>query len=272
MGFAGGKWCHQGPVRVMTIGKTGIYAGSYQELRGDFDWKFMLRLMDEGKEYPTLVNLNNKAKNLVPKELVNLANPPIMDVSWSDFGSPLLTKEWWSLLNTTIKDWKTPGNMVIHCVGGHGRTGTALSILAGLNGFHKAEGFIDPVAFVRAKYCHDVVESSEQITYVEEITGIPIKSKGSFVLGYGQTARFNNKYPSFGTSTSEVVAEKITAQSSVFQNNNGSKTIYAGNTVYKENEDGSLEEIGPDDGSYYGPNHKALSSPSILIPEDQVQE
>lgn len=266
MGFSNGKWCHQGPVHVMTIGKTRIYAGSFQELRGDFDWKFMLRLMDEGKEYPSFVSINEKAKPLIPKALIDIANPPTMDIQWSDFSSPTLTKEWWELLNKTILGWKTAGNMVIHCVGGHGRTGTALSILAGLNMFHKKDNFIDPVAFVREKYCHDVVESSEQIRYIEEITGLPIASKGSFVLGYGGSY-FDKKYPGLNIKSTTTEA-KITSDTSVFKTKeNGSRIVYAGNTVYRELEDGSLKEVGPDDGSYYGPHHK-----SVLIPEDQVQK
>lgn len=260
-----GKFCHQGPAKVFTLGKTNVYAGSMQEMHGDFDWKFMLRVMDGGREYPTLVNLNPEAKKLFPKAIVDQANPAIMDIEWGDFDAPILTREWWMLLNDTIRGWKTAGNMAVHCVGGHGRTGTVLSILAGLNNLHKAENYIDPVAFVRAKYCTSVVESSAQIEYIESILQYPIMSKGSFAMGFGAQKTFDQKYPEYAN----IVGTTVPA---IGKPSNGSNLVYAGETVYREREDGFLEEVGPDDGSYYGPNHSAISSASILIPADQVQE
>ncbi|HKE75437.1 MAG TPA: hypothetical protein VKB57_17570, partial [Acidimicrobiales bacterium] len=50
----------------------------------------------------------------------------------------------------------------IGCLGGHGRTGTALACLAVLCG-HRAG---DAVAWVRAAYCPGAVETDEQAAFV----------------------------------------------------------------------------------------------------------
>lgn len=58
-----------------------------------------------------------------------------------------------------------------------------LSILVALTGVVK-EGE-DPVAWVRANYCSEAVESSTQLTYIEEVIGYKIASKVYSMLGRG---------------------------------------------------------------------------------------
>ena len=69
--------------------------------------------------------------------------------------------------------------MAVCCVGGTGRTGTVLAILAGLTsqlGFNEDVQAVntDPVDWMRQHYYDDAVESEEQIWYVEDITGLLI--------------------------------------------------------------------------------------------------
>jgi protein-tyrosine phosphatase len=61
--------------------------------------------------------------------------------------------------------------VVVHCWAGHGRTGTALAILAVLLG---AAPPGDPVAWLRSVYCREAVETDGQLRYVGEITGRPV--------------------------------------------------------------------------------------------------
>ena len=53
----------------------------------------------------------------------------------------------------------------VGCLGGHGRTGTALACLAVLAG-HPAD---DAVAWVRRTYCDRAVETDEQADYVRAL-------------------------------------------------------------------------------------------------------
>ena len=48
------------------------------------------------------------------------------------------------------------------CLGGHGRTGTALACLAVLGGYPHEEAF----AWVRADYCPSAIETAEQEAFV----------------------------------------------------------------------------------------------------------
>jgi len=54
----------------------------------------------------------------------------------------------------------------IGCLGGHGRTGTALACLAVLAGHSPA----DAVAWVRTHYCDHAVETDDQAAFVLTVT------------------------------------------------------------------------------------------------------
>ena len=60
----------------------------------------------------------------------------------------------------------------MYCFGGHGRTGTVLSVLACLTGIIE-EGTC-PVAWLRNHYCDRAVESDEQADYIEAMTGFTV--------------------------------------------------------------------------------------------------
>jgi protein-tyrosine phosphatase len=55
----------------------------------------------------------------------------------------------------------------IGCLGGHGRTGTAVACLAILSGHPPGEA----VAWVRANYCVEAVETTEQEAFVVGLYG-----------------------------------------------------------------------------------------------------
>src|SRR3990172_128587 len=91
-------------------------------------------------------------------------------VDWPDMGIPLLDKEFWLALLSDLEQLAAnvknkPLNVVACCQGGHGRTGSALSVIAGL--YKLAD---NPVEFVRKKYCDKAVETTGQVNYVKDIT------------------------------------------------------------------------------------------------------
>jgi hypothetical protein len=90
---------------------------------------------------------------------------PHAHVEWEDFGVPDASE-----LRTALEDVlarSRAGDVVeIGCLGGHGRTGTAVACLAVLAGTPAPEA----VAWVRAAYCEKAVETPDQ---------------GAFVAGFG---------------------------------------------------------------------------------------
>ncbi|XRO75426.1 protein-tyrosine phosphatase family protein [Methanocaldococcus sp. 28A] len=56
--------------------------------------------------------------------------------------------------------------VVVSCIGGHGRTGTILAVWAGLNGVK------NPIKYVREHYCQYAVETEEQEEFVKHYLSI----------------------------------------------------------------------------------------------------
>lgn len=120
----------------------------------------------------------------------------VIEVEWRDYGTPEITLAQWEAISQAVLDRNRP--LMVCCVGGHGRTGTALAILLSLwNVFPEGA---DPVEMLREAYCDEAVESLAQLTYVEKITGREVKvgtppakttSFGSsdWTRGYGYKAK-----------------------------------------------------------------------------------
>jgi hypothetical protein len=87
---------------------------------------------------------------------------PHEHVAWPDFGVPDPDELRASLQRLLARAGS--GDVVeIGCLGGHGRTGSALACLAVLTGTPAGGA----VAWVRAHYCPDAVETNEQRAFVE---------------------------------------------------------------------------------------------------------
>ena len=249
------KVCHSGIVKVMDIGKTVIYAGGFKDVKFDWDWDVMLRLSegDFQSHFPLHpINLNKEAKQLFPKiGILSEHTPAIIDIYWPDYGEPYIPAKWWVSLNEAIK--KLPASvMVVHCIGGHGRTGTALAILAGLNGYHKfADG--NPVEYIRNVYCKDAVESMEQIKYIKKVTRLEFTS--TVRSWFNEYNRPSILYPEKSDLTPTQVSALTPTPIEAEWEDGGVTYVYAGDKIYKKSKDGKLFEVEVDDGSYYGRNH-----------------
>lgn len=87
---------------------------------------------------------------------------PHEHVAWPDFGVPDRDEVSESLRRLLARA-RTGDLVEIGCLGGHGRTGTALACLAVLAGV-PPDGAVD---WVRANYCTDAVETAGQRAFVE---------------------------------------------------------------------------------------------------------
>lgn len=88
-------------------------------------------------------------------------------LDWPDFGVPDDSRPVVAALRS-VRDRARAGEQVeLGCLGGHGRTGTALACLAVLAG-HEPTG---AVAWVRAAYCPQAVETAGQEAFVAAFRG-----------------------------------------------------------------------------------------------------
>ena len=83
-------------------------------------------------------------------------------VEWPDFGLPADTGAFVEQLRAVLERARSGQHVEVGCLGGHGRTGTALACLAVLTGYPAR----DAVAWVRAGYCAKAVETQRQEAFV----------------------------------------------------------------------------------------------------------
>jgi hypothetical protein len=83
-------------------------------------------------------------------------------ICWPDFGLPTDADALTRTLRAVLERARSGQDVEMGCLGGHGRTGTALSCLAALSG-HPAR---EAVAWVRSGYCAKAVETPEQEAFV----------------------------------------------------------------------------------------------------------
>lgn len=87
---------------------------------------------------------------------------PHEHVDWPDFGVPADAEELNDKLRSALARCRAGQRVEIGCLGGHGRTGTALACLARLDGVPAG----DAVAWVREHYCRQAVETVDQEAFV----------------------------------------------------------------------------------------------------------
>jgi hypothetical protein len=87
-------------------------------------------------------------------------------VDWPDFGVPADPAPVVDVLRDLLDRARAGARVEIGCLGGHGRTGTALAGLAVLCGLPPD----DAVAWVRREYCERAVETDQQAAFVAALT------------------------------------------------------------------------------------------------------
>lgn len=88
-------------------------------------------------------------------------------LDWPDFGVPESAAPAIAALRSVLDRARAGERVEVGCIGGHGRTGTALACLAILSG-HPARNAVD---WVRTAYCANAVETPEQETFIAQFHG-----------------------------------------------------------------------------------------------------
>jgi hypothetical protein len=83
-------------------------------------------------------------------------------VDWPDLGVPVDAGSLMRALRLVHEGARAGDHVEIGCLGGHGRTGTALACLAILSGCPP----VDVIAWVRSAYCSQAIETPEQEAFV----------------------------------------------------------------------------------------------------------
>jgi len=83
-------------------------------------------------------------------------------VEWPDFGLPADKAAFATAMSGALARARAGETVELGCLGGHGRTGTALAWLAMLSGISPDEA----IGWVRANYCPHAVETAEQHAFV----------------------------------------------------------------------------------------------------------
>ena len=91
---------------------------------------------------------------------------PHAHVDWPDFGVPADEQALVAALREVVHRAQAGQRVEVGCLGGHGRTGTALACLAVLGGVPAGEA----VAWVRARYCDKAVETDDQAAFVARLS------------------------------------------------------------------------------------------------------
>lgn len=174
------KHCtHDGVVKVMTLGSCEVWAGRERDVlpvAGRFD--VVISLLGKLRRTALPFSLSRGSRRV----FANLAayqqrrNNFIL-IDWPDMSTPELDRLFWEALAADLM--KVNGKAVIFCMGGHGRTGTALTALAHVSQHVSALNAPDLVQWVRHHYCVSAVETASQIRYLKEEIGVQTTSHGA---------------------------------------------------------------------------------------------
>ncbi len=88
-----------------------------------------------------------------------------ISIDWPDYGIPNINPEFFKRVIQIAKKNKLQ-NIVAFCMGSHGRTGTALALLALASGRVKTAK--QAISFIRKEHCDRAIEGDKQEQYIED--------------------------------------------------------------------------------------------------------
>lgn len=165
--------CAHAPTHVISSESGyGIWAGKKDDCKlraNDFDIVLNLTY-NTIKEYHR-IPIDALKKYECPDTFTEL------QIDWPDFSVPNLPKEFWIDLWAHVK--KEKKRVLVFCMGGHGRTGTAIACL-----MVAAEIFSpkEAIAWVRKNYCNSAIESMSQERYIERMETLKAESASASSL------------------------------------------------------------------------------------------
>lgn len=176
-GYTAAPKCFHGGAKMLWRTDRGhkVYAGQQANLYGDYS--VIVDCTGHGTPRASATPLAVLAFDAVIAgqydaltEHVQKEIPRIL-IKWPDGGAPALLPSFWRALYQRLD-----GAIAFCCVGGHGRTGTALAAFymahleaCGIIGTDAAPTLAALVEGIRRDHCNSAVETDEQVIYLEEV-------------------------------------------------------------------------------------------------------
>jgi hypothetical protein len=151
------KCLHDSPTSIGSIDNVDYYCCALDGVR-EFGGDLIVNLTGIS---------NFPSPSTIPSDLAPhiINNRREIIISWPDFGVPSVKSSFWQALHQHAIN-NNYQSVCIHCQGGHGRTGTAVSaLLISVLGWDVREA----VDYVRDNYCAEAVETDDQAKYLYEL-------------------------------------------------------------------------------------------------------
>lgn len=219
------------PRAVFALGNCTIWAGDVWARNND--WAAIISLGETRESRTAKFSARNGAETLLPtaSRFAGKSSPiPEIYLNWCDYEAPPrgATAHFWIALLRDLS--RVDGKVLVHCMGGHGRTGTAIAAMGHLA---PAAGFnqVIPtgkcaVEWVRETYSLQAVESSEQGDYLESL-GATLSKETQEELSWS-----DNWWRSYGRGTTGSGYDS--AAKSYSTTTYGSATIGGGAAVHPD--------------------------------------
>lgn len=170
--------CHSGNTAVYTEPNGGtLYIGGWNN-QATFDWN--THVIDltgtEHKYWDIPVAFDERSKDFLPFLMKSYAG--WLSLPFPDYGTPkgMSTRQQWEGMAATIKSILQEGkDVLVACLGGHGRSGLFVSIVGYILGHKTNRAWKSPVEHIRQIHCDEAVETYAQEKYVYDILGLNIK-------------------------------------------------------------------------------------------------
>lgn len=151
--------CFHYPTQMIDGDTWGVWVGKKEDVK------------DKASEFDVVMNLtfaSIRPQHIIPipelNRWENHATFQELQMDWPDFGVVNLPIEFWIDLTEYLEEHKA--KLLVFCIGGHGRTGTALAALAIVSLAMSAR---EAIAWVRKDYCTQAIESIAQENYLESL-------------------------------------------------------------------------------------------------------
>lgn len=168
-----GKHCRESKAQpVLVIGKCEVWGGRESQIMPIADqFECIISLLGNVKRPATKFSLSRGSRRMFRHlSAYQQRRNNVICIDWPDMQAPQLDKGFWEALAQDLGG--ITGKAAIFCMGGHGRTGTALSALAQVTEYAPAITNGDVVRWLRSVYCDHAVETEDQVRYLERVLGV----------------------------------------------------------------------------------------------------
>ena len=153
------KWCAHRPTKIIDGRNWSVWAASLSKARA------------AKRDFNIVINCTGSSLfeqgHTLPHELQEFVVAPKAEeilLDWEDGADINLTPEFWPALVEYLRTKKA--KTLVHCLGGHGRTGTAAACLLVAACDYGAN---QAIKWIRKNYCEEAIETIAQLQYVRQV-------------------------------------------------------------------------------------------------------